>query len=441
MGVLQTAQLISNVRDGLSLLGAAREAAPTVSTATASAATAQATANAAVEEVSLAGKAADAARKAGGNAASWGGRALKAWAKDNVASGLKVGKFFGAAGGLLQVGVGAYQVNEDIERKDYHSASRTIGEKAGAIIIGGIGAVAGGIAGMFVPFVPGTSLVGAGVLGYAGATAGGKIGHWIGDKVGGLFFNKKEVETKNPDAVIDKARIIDAHEKAKNNLNAALSARIETPASNEASLGQQKQALAAASASFLATRAALLASQNKQETEDQALATLRGAAKTYADAATKRVEARSVASYPQTTAKTQNDKEALANNVSQFSDNKYQVNAGDSLFTIAGRLKAAKGLATSEGMDEKSYKLAMALIIAKKNGIESFDNISSGQTLTMPTAEEIRNGMAHLRAGILSDGAITYSDEMRGRTTSELVAHLRTPPPPAVARNTAQERE
>ena len=104
----------------------------------------------------------------------------------------------------------------------------------------------------------------------------------------------------------------------------------------------------------------------------------------------------------------------------------YTIVSGDTLYSIAKKVIADNKLPAPEGVDAKSHALAVALVIAKKGGIEDFGKIFAGKKLTLPSASEIKNGLDYLSSKdhILSDGKISYSGEMKGRTTSALLGDL-----------------
>ncbi|MES2984079.1 MAG: hypothetical protein V4735_02700 [Pseudomonadota bacterium] len=118
----------------------------------------------------------------------------------------------------------------------------------------------------------------------------------------------------------------------------------------------------------------------------------------------------------------------------------YTIVQDDTLFTIVQKLQSENKLTTLtwKGADDTSPTKAMALIVARKNGIEDADKISHGTTLILPSAEEIKNGLAQLKLTALKDdNVISYKDEMKGKATSALIKDLSTPVTPAVARTDA----
>lgn len=79
--------------------------------------------------------------------------------------------------------------------------------------------------------------------------------------------------------------------------------------------------------------------------------------------------------------------------------------------------------------DDHQAALALALLIARKSGISNADLLVDGITrLQMPSEAEIAGGIDAMRSGILSNGSISYTHDIRGHNVASLVPTLSRPP-------------
>lgn len=108
-------------------------------------------------------------------------------------------------------------------------------------------------------------------------------------------------------------------------------------------------------------------------------------------------------------------------------DAHYTLKANDTLYALAQAMpqqleatRAAMGAKTVN----RDVTLGLALIIARKNGIEMFEYAKAGMDLALPTAEDIALGGAALKAGVFRDGAITWSKEIKGTAIGAIVPQL-----------------
>lgn len=86
---------------------------------------------------------------------------------------------------------------------------------------------------------------------------------------------------------------------------------------------------------------------------------------------------------------------------------------------------------------ERDQKLALALIIGRRSDIENADKLALGQKIVLPTADEVRAGLAVMKAdgGVLADGKIEYPEEVSRRPIREIIPNLTAP----VSTTTAQK--
>ncbi len=85
----------------------------------------------------------------------------------------------------------------------------------------------------------------------------------------------------------------------------------------------------------------------------------------------------------------------------------YTVRAGDTLYGIAQAqtdMLAQVQAELGDGVSSHESTLALALMLARKNGIADIDVIAAGQVINPPTAEEIKLGAVSLKSGVMQGG-------------------------------------
>lgn len=111
-----------------------------------------------------------------------------------------------------------------------------------------------------------------------------------------------------------------------------------------------------------------------------------------------------------------------------FTNTDYTVQKGDELYKLAedqglAGLLAHTKQALGNDVDEKTAKLTLAVIIARKSGLKDADRLEAGDVLKLPTEKEIKDGIAYMKSGegVLKDGALDWLNEAKGMDVASIV--------------------
>lgn len=104
-------------------------------------------------------------------------------------------------------------------------------------------------------------------------------------------------------------------------------------------------------------------------------------------------------------------------------DSWQSITTRESLASTYAATEAALKEVTGETPKPKDVRLALALIIARANGIESdTTGLKSDRYLQVPDAATIKMGVVSMQSGILHDKSISYAAEVQGKVISSLVS-------------------
>lgn len=241
------------------------------------------------------------------------------------------------------------------------------------------------------------------------------------------------------------------YERAKQNLDAAISEEIKVMSSGNLPSQEQIKAVNKASEAFLQARAATVRVNGNTETPEQADKALKewtdlyiaqakakyavpagatGVAPAPLPPASAPVQqqgsngaSRPVAAAAPATVPAPAQRSGQAPSGDMTLGGVYHVAQGDTLSGIAATLTA--NLSTPASMSKQDTNLAVAAVIAAKNGVSSIDRIGANTDLVMPTAEELRAGLNALaQKGIIDQNGRTNYAALRDADVTTLIPNV-----------------